>query len=93
MSVHFCYGWEDNSHKQDRSNLLFWFILINPLQFVAFSVKPPAYNDTFLINADTGVLEVKTAVDREGCPYLVVGIQVVIVLEFSVLILSLNFIK
>lgn len=47
-------------------------------------MKPPAYNNTFSINADTGVLEVKTAVDREECPYLVVGIQVVIVLELCV---------
>ncbi|XP_010150028.1 PREDICTED: protein dachsous-like, partial [Eurypyga helias] len=38
-------------------------------------VKPPAYSNTFSINADTGLLEVKTAVDREECPYLVVGIQ------------------
>ncbi|KAM6128007.1 protocadherin Fat 4-like [Pterocles gutturalis] len=38
-------------------------------------VKPPAYSNSFLINADTGVLEVNTAVDREECPYLVVGIQ------------------
>ncbi|KAK2523218.1 hypothetical protein Q9966_012281 [Columba livia] len=38
-------------------------------------VKPAAYSDSFLINADTGVLEVKTAVDREECPSLVVGIQ------------------
>lgn len=51
-------------------------------------MNPPAHSNTFLINADTGVLEVKTAVDREECPYLVVGIQVVIVLQFSVLKLS-----
>ncbi|XP_010132124.1 PREDICTED: protocadherin Fat 4-like [Buceros rhinoceros silvestris] len=38
-------------------------------------VEPPAYNDTFLINVDTGELEVRTAVDREVCPYLIVGIQ------------------
>ncbi|XP_074673251.1 protocadherin Fat 4-like isoform X1 [Strix aluco] len=45
---------------------------------VVYSIKgvnPPAYNNTFVINADTGVLEVKTAVDREECPYLVVSIQ------------------
>ncbi|XP_064304617.1 cadherin EGF LAG seven-pass G-type receptor 2 [Phalacrocorax carbo] len=45
---------------------------------VVYSIKlvnPPAYNNTFSINADTGVLEVKTAIDREECPYLVVGIQ------------------
>ncbi|XP_030347049.1 protocadherin Fat 4-like [Strigops habroptila] len=38
-------------------------------------VEPPAYSDNFTIDADTGVLEVKTAVDREECPYLLVGIQ------------------
>ncbi|XP_010288229.1 PREDICTED: protocadherin Fat 4-like, partial [Phaethon lepturus] len=38
-------------------------------------VKPPAYSNTFSINADTGVLEVETGIDREECPYLVVGIQ------------------
>ncbi|KAM6367546.1 protocadherin Fat 4-like [Alca torda] len=38
-------------------------------------VKPPAYSNTLSINADTGELEVKTAIDREECPYLVVGIQ------------------
>ncbi|PKU40343.1 protocadherin fat 4-like [Limosa lapponica baueri] len=38
-------------------------------------VKPLAYSNNFSINEDTGVLEVKTAVDREECPYLVVGIQ------------------
>ncbi|XP_009578906.1 PREDICTED: protocadherin Fat 4-like, partial [Fulmarus glacialis] len=45
---------------------------------VVYSIKlvqPLAYSNTFSINADTGVLEVKTAVDREECPYLVVGIQ------------------
>ncbi|KAM6407361.1 protocadherin Fat 4-like [Pluvialis apricaria] len=38
-------------------------------------VNPPAYMNTFSINIDTGVLEVKTAVDREECSYLVVSIQ------------------
>ncbi|XP_008939523.1 PREDICTED: protocadherin Fat 4-like, partial [Merops nubicus] len=38
-------------------------------------VKPPDFSNNFLIHADTGVLEVKTAIDREECPYLVVGIQ------------------
>ncbi|KAM6084893.1 protocadherin Fat 4-like [Theristicus caerulescens] len=45
---------------------------------VVYSIKlvnPPAYSNTFSINADTGELEVKTAIDREECPYLVVGIQ------------------
>lgn len=51
-------------------------------------MNPPAYSNTFLIDADTGVMEVKTVVDREECPYLLVGIQVVTVLEFSVLIES-----
>ncbi|XP_017600750.1 PREDICTED: protocadherin Fat 4 [Corvus brachyrhynchos] len=37
-------------------------------------VNPPAYNNSFSIN-DTGVLEVKTSIDREICPNLVVGIQ------------------
>lgn len=44
-------------------------------------MNPPAYNDSFSIN-DTGVLEVKTSIDREICPNLVVGIQVEIVLAF-----------
>lgn len=55
-------------------------------------MKPPAYNNSFSINADSGVLEVKTAVDREQCPSLVVGITVIIVLQFSMLIMSLHFI-
>lgn len=38
-------------------------------------VKPPAYSNTFSISADSGMLEVKTAVDREECPYLFVGIE------------------
>ncbi|XP_042680487.1 protocadherin Fat 4-like isoform X1 [Centrocercus urophasianus] len=38
-------------------------------------VKPPAYSNTFSINADSGILEVKTAIDREECPYLIVGIE------------------
>nr|XP_041570817.1 cadherin EGF LAG seven-pass G-type receptor 1-like [Taeniopygia guttata] len=37
-------------------------------------VNPPAYNNSFSIN-DAGVLEVKTSIDREICPNLVVGIQ------------------
>ncbi|XP_035408751.1 protocadherin Fat 4-like [Cygnus atratus] len=38
-------------------------------------VKPPAYIKSFSIDADSGVLEVKTAVDREECPYLLLGIM------------------
>ncbi|XP_013037677.3 protocadherin Fat 4-like isoform X2 [Anser cygnoides] len=38
-------------------------------------VKPPAYIKSLSIDADSGVLEVKTAVDREECPYLLVGIM------------------
>lgn len=52
-------------------------------------MDPPAYINTVSFNKDTEELEVKTAIDREECPYLVVGIQVVIVLYFSVKILSL----
>ncbi|XP_035752879.1 protein dachsous [Egretta garzetta] len=45
---------------------------------VVYSIKlvnPPSYSNAFSINADTGVLEVMTAVDREECPSLLVGIQ------------------
>ncbi|XP_062467943.1 cadherin-99C-like [Pezoporus occidentalis] len=57
-------------------------------------VEPLPYSSNhFTINADTGLLEVKIALDREECPYLLVGIQVVTVLEFSVLILNLDLIK
>ncbi|XP_021248692.1 protocadherin Fat 4-like isoform X2 [Numida meleagris] len=38
-------------------------------------VKPPAYSNTFSIDTDSGMLEVKTAVDREECPYLFVAIE------------------
>nr|XP_026649047.1 protocadherin Fat 4 [Zonotrichia albicollis] len=37
-------------------------------------VNPPAYYNNFSIN-DAGVLEVKSPIDREICPNLVVGIQ------------------
>lgn len=39
------------------------------------------------------MLEVKTAVDREECPYLFVGIEVVIVLLFNMFVSSLSFIN
>ncbi|XP_064002819.1 protocadherin Fat 4-like [Pogoniulus pusillus] len=45
---------------------------------VVYSIKlvdPPAYRNTVSFNEDTEELEVKTAIDREECPYLVVGIQ------------------
>ncbi|XP_050172457.1 protocadherin Fat 4-like [Myiozetetes cayanensis] len=38
-------------------------------------VNPPAYTNSFSINASTGVLKVEAAIDRETCPSLVVGIQ------------------
>nr|XP_009672244.1 PREDICTED: protocadherin Fat 4-like [Struthio camelus australis] len=38
-------------------------------------VNPPAYNNSFSIDADSGVLKVDTEVDREKCPYLIVGLQ------------------
>lgn len=61
------------------------FVFINLQYFVVFVflVKPPAYSNTFSINADSGILEVKTAIDREECPYLIVGIEVVIVILFK----------
>lgn len=56
-------------------------------------MEPPTYSNHFTIDADTGILEVKIALDREERPYLLVGIQVVMVLEFSVLTLNLDLIK
>ncbi|XP_010212718.1 PREDICTED: protocadherin Fat 4-like, partial [Tinamus guttatus] len=39
------------------------------------SVNPVVYSNTFSIDADTGVLQVNTAIDREECPYLLVVIE------------------
>ncbi|XP_039385000.1 protocadherin gamma-A2-like [Mauremys reevesii] len=38
-------------------------------------VDPPVYHSAFSIEADSGVLELKTPIDRENCSFLTIGIK------------------